>query len=116
MENWNVLLTIIAGVFLRIGVPIAATAFVIFFLRRLDNRWRAEARQNLLVPMAASSQPCWDVKKCSREQRQNCPASKQKASPCWQIFRSEHGTLKETCLGYDVFRQAPLMAAYYTPL
>ena len=110
MENWNVLLTIITGLVLRIGLPIAATALVIFFLRRLDNRWRSEARQNLLVPMAASSQPCWQVKKCSQEQRQNCPALKQTASPCWQIFRSEQGTSKETCLGCDVFRQAPLMA------
>jgi len=109
MENWNVLLTIITGLVLRIGLPVAATAFVIFFLRKLDNRWRAEAKQNLLVPAYAPSQPCWDVKKCSQEQRQNCPASEHNTSPCWQIFRSEQGTLKETCLGCDVFRQAPLM-------
>ena len=109
MENWNVLLTIATGLFVRIGLPIAATAIVIFFLRKLDNRWRAEARQNLLVPMAATMQPCWEVKKCSREQMQKCPASKHTATPCWQIFRSELGILKENCLGCEVFRQAPLM-------
>ncbi|MFH2039727.1 MAG: hypothetical protein ABIJ65_09870 [Chloroflexota bacterium] len=110
MENWNVLLSIIVGLVLRIGLPIAATALVIFFLRRLDNRWRTEARQNLLVQVDAPTQHCWDVKKCSQEQRRNCPASKNTSIPCWQVFRSEQGILKETCLGCDVFRQAPLMA------
>lgn len=109
MENWNVLLTIITGLFLRIGLPIAATAIMIFFLRKLDNRWRAEAKQNLLVPMAATLQPCWEVKKCNQKQRQNCPASEHSATPCWQFFRSEQGILKEICLGCEVFRQAPLM-------
>ncbi|MCJ7621975.1 MAG: hypothetical protein MUO76_00620, partial [Anaerolineaceae bacterium] len=93
MENWNVLLAIITGLVLRIGLPIAATALVIFFLRKLDNRWREEASQNLLVPVAASAVPCWKTKNCSQELRQNCPASKQTASPCWQIFRSAQGTL-----------------------
>jgi len=110
MENWNVLLAIITGMVLRIGLPIAATALAILFLRKLDNRWRAEAKQNLLVPVVATSQPCWDVKKCSPEQRKNCPASKQTASPCWQFFRNEQGTLKETCLGCEVFRHAPLLS------
>jgi len=108
MEIWNMLLTIITGLFLRIGLPIAATALVIFFLRKLDNRWRAEAKLNLLVPVAAASQPCWDVKNCSQEQKQNCAASKQTAVPCWQFYRTAQGTLKETCLGCDVFRLAPL--------
>ena len=58
MESWNVLLTIITGLVLRIGIPIAATALVIFFLRKLDNRWRAEASQNLQIPMAVSTVPC----------------------------------------------------------
>ncbi len=102
------LLTISAGLLLRIGLPIAVTALVIFFLRKMDNRWRVEAKQNLLVPVAGTSQPCWDVKNCSPEQRQKCAASKQSAVPCWQFYRSEQGILKETCLGCDVFRLAPL--------
>ena len=108
MENWNMLLTIISGLFLRIGLPVAATALVIFFLRKLDNRWQTEAKQNLLVPVVAASQPCWDVTKCSPEQRRNCASSKQTAVPCWQFYRTAQGTLKETCLGCDVFRLAPL--------
>ncbi|OGN74384.1 MAG: hypothetical protein A2X25_05710 [Chloroflexi bacterium GWB2_49_20] len=108
MENWNVLLSIVIGLVLRIGLPIAVTALVIIFLRRLDNRWKAEARENLLVPVAAYSKPCWEVKNCSQEQMKACPAAKHTASPCWQFFRTEQGILKETCLGCDVFRQAPL--------
>ena len=108
MGNWNELLTIGLGLVLRIGVPIAATAILILFLRRLDNRWRAEARERMTVPMAASSKPCWEIKKCSQEQIKNCPAAAQNVTPCWQFFRTEQGSLKETCLGCDVFRLAPL--------
>lgn len=108
MENWNAVLTIITGLILRIGIPIAATALMIFFLRRLDNRWQIEAKQKLQLPMAVPAQPCWEVKKCSPEQRQNCAATKQTTSPCWQFFRTEQGTLRETCLACDVFRLAPL--------
>lgn len=108
MDNLNGLLAIVTGLVLRIGLPVAITAIVIFFLSRMDNRWRSEARAHLLVPVAASTQPCWEVKNCSQEQMKTCPAAKQTASPCWQFFRSEQGALKEICLGCDVFRQAPV--------
>jgi hypothetical protein len=108
MGNWNELLTIVLGLLMRIGIPIAATAILILFLRSLDNRWKAEAKEYLLVPMAASAKPCWEVKKCSQEQMKHCPAAVQSVSPCWQFFRTEQGALKESCLGCEVFRQAPL--------
>lgn len=106
MDSWTVLLSIVLGLIIRIGLPIAATALMILFLRRLDNRWKAEARANLTIPMA--SRPCWEVKKCNPENIKNCPAAAQTASPCWQFFRTEQGILKETCLGCEVFQQAPL--------
>ena len=108
MDNWNVLLTIVSGLTLRIGLPVAVTALVIHFLGRLDNQWRAEAKARLLVPVALSSKPCWEVKKCNPEHMKTCLAAQQSASPCWQFYRSEQGVLKENCLGCDVFRQAPL--------
>jgi hypothetical protein len=108
MNDWNVLSAVVIGLVLRIGLPIAATALVIFFLRRLDNQWKAEATERMLIPMASSGKPCWEVKKCSPEQMKTCPAASQTASPCWQFFRTDQGALKETCLGCEVFRLAPL--------
>lgn len=108
MDNLNAVLAIGTGLILRIGLPVAVTALVIFFLSRLDNQWRSEARARLLVPVASSTKPCWEIKKCSQEQIKSCPAAQQTASPCWQFFRTEQGSLKEICLGCEVFRQAPV--------
>jgi hypothetical protein len=108
MGNLNELLTIVIGLLMRIGFPMAATLLLILFLRRLDNRWKAEANDRLLVPVVAGSKPCWEVKNCSQEQMKSCPVAVQRVSPCWQFFRTEQGALKESCLGCDVFRQAPL--------
>lgn len=108
MDNLNAVLAIVTGLFLRIGLPVALTALAIFFLSRLDNQWRSEAKARLVVPVSASTRPCWEVKNCNQEQIKTCPAAQQTASPCWQFFRTEQGALKETCLGCDVFRQAPV--------
>jgi hypothetical protein len=111
MGNWNELLTIGLGLLLRIGIPLSATILLILFLRRLDNRWKAEAKESLDrngYPVASASKPCWEVKNCSQEQKKRCPAAVQNANPCWQFFRTEQGALKETCLGCNVFKQAPL--------
>lgn len=108
MEGLNTPLTISLGLILRLGLPVALTALVIFFLRRLDNRWKLEARQKNQVPVFAASQPCWEIKHCSPEKMERCPAAGQTLNPCWQVFRSAQGTLKENCLGCEVFVQAPL--------
>jgi hypothetical protein len=50
------------------------------------------------------------MKGCSEEKRQNCPAFSQTGVPCWQVFRTKNGLLKEACLECEVFRQAPIPA------
>lgn len=110
MEGLTATLTIVIGMLLRIGLPIALTALVIYFLRKMDNRWKAEASQRLLVPVLPRTTPCWEVKHCKPEQMKSCPAANQTVRPCWQIFRSAQGILRETCLGCEVFTQAPLAA------
>jgi hypothetical protein len=97
-------LTFVLGLLLRIGIPVAVTALIFFLLRRLDERWQKEAKA---IPVISSQRPCWEIKGCSDEKRKNCSAFAQSNVPCWQVFRTKNGPLKEECLGCDVFRQAP---------
>ena len=104
MEWLNTILTIILGLLLRIGIPLAVTAGVIYLLHRLDQRWQKEA---LSVPVVApGGKPCWEVKECPEARRNGCSAAAQPRLPCWQVFRSKSGVLREDCLSCAVFRQA----------
>jgi hypothetical protein len=104
MNGLNTFLTFALGLILRIGIPLAVTAGVIYLLHRLDQRWQKEA---LSVPLAApGGKPCWEVKECPDARHKACPAAAQPKVPCWQVFRSKTGLLREECLGCDVFRQA----------
>lgn len=103
----NTVLVIILGVLLRIGIPAAVTTLIFLLLRRLDKRWQKEAEA---IPVISSQRPCWETKGCSKEKRQNCPAFSQTGVPCWQVFRTKNGLLREECLGCEVFRQAPVPA------
>ena len=105
MDTLTPLFAVITGFALRLAIPIAITAIVIYFLRRLDNRWQAEAEEQLLLPVVEKPH-CWEVHNCSPEDRKSCPGY-QTEQPCWQAFREESGYLKERCLGCDVFHQAP---------
>jgi hypothetical protein len=100
------LLVIIAGFALRLAIPIAITAIAIYFLRRLDARWQAEAEIKVLKPVVEKPR-CWEINKCTPEMRATCPGYLSEA-PCWQAQRKENGYLQEKCLGCDVFRKAPV--------
>jgi hypothetical protein len=100
----NVFLTLVLGLLLRIGIPVAITAGALYLLHRLDKRWQKEA---LALPVIPAGKPCWDLKDCPEEKRKNCPAAAQSKMPCWQFFRTRDGVMKEACLGCEVFRQAP---------
>jgi hypothetical protein len=101
----DVVLTFLLGILLRLGVPIAITALVLALLHRLDKRWQKEA---LALPIVSAGKPCWEIKGCSEEKKKNCPAAAQSKAPCWQVFRTRDGVMKEACLGCEVFRQAPV--------
>ena len=102
----NSFVLLLFGTLLRIGLPLVVTILVIALLRRLDRHWQ---KQSLALPVvAAGTQRCWEIKGCSEEKRKNCAAAARPDVPCWQVFRSKNGTLRENCLGCDVFRQAPV--------
>ena len=106
MDTLTPLFAVIAGFALRLAIPIAITAIAIYFLRRLDIRWQAEAEAQLLQPVVEKPK-CWEVHNCPPEKRETC-AGYQSEQPCWQAFREENGYLQERCLGCNVFREAPI--------
>ena len=103
----DVVLTFLLGLLLRLGIPILVTAGLLVLLHRLDRRWQKEA---LTLPVVPAGRPCWEIKGCSDEEKKDCPAVAQPKTPCWQVFRSKDGVMKEACLGCDVFRRAPVPA------
>ena len=108
METISALLAVITGFALRLAIPIGITAVAMFFLRRLDTRWKVEAESQLLKPVVEKPK-CWEVHGCSEEMRATCTGY-QSQHPCWQAHRKENGYLQDRCLGCDVFRKAPVPA------
>ncbi len=111
METITSLLAILTGLLLRLAIPIAGTVILIYFLRRLDAHWRAEAQ---LPRTPAPKAECWKVKGCSPAQKKNCKAASSPL-PCWQVFRQPNGYLQEECLACDVFVNAPIPALKVEP-
>jgi hypothetical protein len=109
MDALNTFAVFLLGLVLRIGLPLGATALVIWLLRRLDAHWQAEAeRQCARAPAAVKPPvPCWVMNNCPAERRAVCPAFAHPEVPCWQYFRDGHGHLREACLLCRVFRSTP---------
>ena len=111
METMIALLALIAGLLIRLAIPIALTALLIFLLRKLDARWQTEAT----VPQPVMTDiECWKLKNCTHEQRNACVAY-QAALPCWQTKRLPNGYLREECLSCEIFTEAPMPALKTEP-
>lgn len=111
METLTSLLAIVTGLLLRLAIPIGGTIILVYFLRRLDAHWQAEA-ERLRVPVEKVE--CWKVKGCSEEERKNCVAASSNL-PCWQVHRQTNGYLQEECISCEVFINAPAPALKIEP-
>ena len=111
METLTFTLAIVAGLLLRLALPILGTSLLIYFLRNLDAHWQAEAEYPRVL---ADKFECWKLKGCSDEQRQTCQAASS-ALPCWQVHRLPNGYLQEKCISCDVFVNAPIPALNIEP-
>ncbi len=98
--------TIVAGLLLRLGLPLVVTAGAIWLLRRVDARWQAEAEQTRTQLPVVPIVRCWEVKHCPPEKVVGCPAYLDQGTPCWQQFRDRSGHLQERCLACQLFEQA----------
>ena len=111
MQTLISVLSILAGLLIRLAIPIVLTAILIFFLRKLDARWQAEAPA---PELDIQKMDCWKIKGCPPEQVVNC-AARTSQVPCWQVFRSPNGYLREECLTCEVFKKAPIPALKAEP-
>lgn len=111
METITAILILAGGVLLRLAIPIIGTAVLIYFLRKLDEHWQAEAE---LTPVPVQKLECWKIKGCSPAERKNCAAASSQL-PCWQVFRQPNGYLREACITCKVFIDAPAPALTIEP-
>jgi hypothetical protein len=100
-------LAIFLGILIRVAVPLIVTFLFVFFLKRLDERWKRESDVDGQL-VKAGNVGCWDINKCPQEKRAACKAFQNPDTPCWQVFREKNGRLQERCIGCDVFRHAPV--------
>lgn len=98
---------VLAGVLLRIAIPLLVLLGLALLLSRMDARWKKESiRQDReLTVMSRETPACWVAKDCSPEKMATCPAKKSE-EPCWQVFRQENGDFDPNCLSCDVFLTA----------
>ena len=80
MDNLLTVLGVIFGIVLRVGIPLGATFLLGWFLRKLDSKWREEARQaaaqSVKIPEMVIPQKitCWEFQQCTEEKRAGCKA------------------------------------------
>lgn len=103
----NPLFVFLAGIFIRLLIPIGITVLIVYLLHRLDMRWQAEALEQ--SARGIEKIECWKIKDCAPEQYADCPAYASN-QPCWQVHRLHNGYLREECLSCIVFHNAPIPA------
>jgi hypothetical protein len=116
--DWLFQATIILGMFiLRLGVPLAITLAVGYWLRRLDAKWQAEALARQATSLARQKleaepkievfrvigQPCWVLKDCPQVLYAQCPAFQQAEIPCWLSRYRAEGSLPAKCYHCELF-------------
>ena len=113
--NTTSLFVILTGLSVRLIIPIAVTALIVYLLHRLDVRWQAEAgRERAALKKVDDDMPCW------KEQGLAIDEIKMRAAkddqPCWQTHRMVNGYLREACLSCDVFLSAPIPAPRHSQI
>jgi len=100
MDEFTITISMVLGILVRIGIPVGLTAILAFFLKRLDSKWREEARQvqpgDGLLRDIWLNNPCWGETDCVEEQREKCAVFNQKKEPCWEVYR-ENGSMQSKC-------------------
>lgn len=119
MEVWLQVAAVIGMFVLRLGVPLAITLTVGYWLRRLDAKWQAEAlaRQAdaAIAQQEAGAEPviemftmieqpsCWEQRGCSEGTYIGCPAYQQANLPCWLARLRAEGRLPQPCYRCKLF-------------
>jgi hypothetical protein len=108
---------------LRLAVPLAVTAAVVYAFHRLDVKWQTEAwagwRAELEQDGGASTvswlarlaNPCWQEKGCEQSAVAKCAAHKHSSLPCWMARRRAEGWLPTMCYNCDRFATMPSLVS-----
>ena len=99
---------VLAGILIRIVLPLFLMVGLVFLLRSLDTRWQREALYQQKLAAEDSSEHALDLKDCAIEGLAN-KFSVKSSEPCWQTFRKSSGYLHEECLQCKVFRAALIL-------
>ena len=103
------LFVVLAGLFVRIILPLLVMIGLVGLLRHLDARWQAEAiLQQKQLAEAGPREHALDLRDCAIESVAS-KLSVQSTEPCWQVFRQANGYLHEECLKCEVFRASPIL-------
>ena len=118
MDELQITAAVIAGILLRIGVPVGITFLLGSFLRKLDTRWREEAKQEAIEAQLIDQrqtllnlwldQPCHEIRNCSEEERKDCRAVNQTEQLCWESHQV-NGVLASSCQECE-YRQELILA------
>lgn len=117
MEIWQQAALVVLMFILRLGVPLAITLGVSYWLRRLDKKWQAEAASRQATTLAQREierqpqpraieppeKPCWQVHQCPDAERDCCPAFLKAPVPCWMARYLTGGRLPAKCYGCALF-------------
>ncbi len=104
MSEFSAAFAVLAGVAIRLAIPVILTILLVQLLRIQDARWQQEGEQ---VPGLVEKPACWEIKNCPPDCFRNCPGYTSPL-PCWQARRLANGYLREECLGCKVFLVAPV--------
>mgnify|MGYP000852442878 FL=1 len=110
---------------LRLGVPLAVTVLITWWLKSLDARWQAEAEARRATAIVGAGQarggafkapqalqlPCLILRNCGDDRQRNCAACKEPELPCWMARLRSDGRLPSACYGCALFRLRPRLEA-----
>jgi hypothetical protein len=108
MDWINSVLVVLAGLGLRLAIPIGITLLAVYVLHKVDVRWQEDAAQ-MPAQVDVDKPHCWEVHNCPADKVKDCPAPAS-SEPCWQLHRQANGYLSEACLNCQVFHLAPIPA------
>lgn len=107
----NTTLVLLAGLFVRLIVPLLITALIVLALGKLDARWQADAEKER-VGLLKDETPCWKEQGLSMDEIKM--RAEKNNQPCWQTHRLSNGYLREACFDCEVFLAAPIPAPQHS--
>lgn len=103
----NTTLVILTGFIVRLILPLAVTALIVYLLHKLDVRWQAEAESERARLVKDKEEiPCWKDAGLPVSEIKTYVA--QKGQSCWQARRLSNGYMREACLDCELFLSAPI--------